>query len=341
MAFVERGWLSLAVIAAAVALTVGETAGAQRVLSEGIKDLASQISSSVTQQQKRKIAVPPFRELDGRATVLGTYMSEALVTQLVNSGNLEVVERTMLDRILSEMRLGESGLIDPNTAKRVGQVAGVDAIVTGTITDLQSYVAVNCRLIDAATGRIFAATEARILKDDDVKKIMGVAMGRAAAPDGAGSAEPELRSAVEPAPPPSEPAAPVEWTGRELNARAVSVTPLANETRVAIILLNLSRYKFSVPFFTADYEPSHLRTYLVDDLGSRYPAVGGSVFLRPYDKAGDIELVPGVPVRVDLKFRGISPSASAVTLVLDLPYWQRPLGYTVSLGPIRVVGQKR
>ena len=59
MAFVERGWLSLAVIAAAVALTVGETAGAQRVLSEGIKDLASQISSSVTQQQKRKIAVPP------------------------------------------------------------------------------------------------------------------------------------------------------------------------------------------------------------------------------------------------------------------------------------------
>ena len=63
--------------------------------------------------------------------------------------------------------------------------------------------------------------------------------------------------------------------------------------------------------------------------------------MKPYDKAGDIELVPGVPVRVDLKFRGLSPSANAVTLVLDLPYWQRPLGYVVSLGPIAVVGQKR
>src|SRR3989442_520460 len=186
MAICERG-RRLAVTATALAFTVAATAGAQRVLSEGIKDLASQISSSVTQQQKRKIAVLPFRELDGRATVLGTYMSEALVTQLVNSGNLEVVERTMLDRIVGELKLGESGLIDPTTAKRVGQVAGVDAIVTGTITDLESYVAVNCRLIDAATGRIFAAAEARILKDDDVKKIMGVAMGRAPAPDGAGS----------------------------------------------------------------------------------------------------------------------------------------------------------
>lgn len=47
-------------------------------------------------------------------------------------------------------------------------------IVTGTITDLQSYVAVNCRMIDTQTGRIFAAAEARIAKDDDVKKIMGM-----------------------------------------------------------------------------------------------------------------------------------------------------------------------
>src|SRR5437899_483275 len=218
MACFEHPRLRLALIALVVMVAPTTTASAQRVLSEGIKDLASQISSSVTQQQKRKIAVLPFRELDGRATVLGTYMSEALVTQLVNSGNLEVVERTMLDRILSEMKLGESGLIDPNTAKRVGQVAGVDAIVTGTITDLQSYVAANCRLIDAATGRIFAAAEARIVKDDDVKKIMGVSMGDRPL-EGAAPSQSAVARLESPSTNPSAPVGIVEAEGFKFSAR--------------------------------------------------------------------------------------------------------------------------
>lgn len=80
----------------------------------------------------------------------------------------------MLDKLLGEIRLSQTGLIDPDTAKRLGKIAGVDAIVTGTITDLQSYVALNCRLIDAQTGNIFGAAQTKIVKDDDVRKILGV-----------------------------------------------------------------------------------------------------------------------------------------------------------------------
>jgi len=116
---------------------------AQKFLSEGIKDLATQIATSSAKEQKRKIAVLPFRELDGRPTVLGTYISEELVTDLFTIGGLDIVERSMLDRILGEIKLGQTGLIDAETATKVGKIAGVDAIVTGTITDLQSYVALN------------------------------------------------------------------------------------------------------------------------------------------------------------------------------------------------------
>ena len=136
----------------------------------------NQIATRVAKQQKRKIAVIPFRELGGQPTVFGTYLAEELVTQLVNTGNLDLVERTTLDKIFGEIKLNESGAIDPSTAKQVGRLAGADAIITGTITDLQSYVGVNCRMIDTETGRIFAAAEARIVKDDDVKKIMGMSI---------------------------------------------------------------------------------------------------------------------------------------------------------------------
>jgi len=152
----------------------GEPVSAQKVMADGIKDLATQIATNVAKEQKRKIAVLPFRELDGQPTVLGTYISEELVTDLFTIGGLSIVERSMLDKLLGEIRLSQTGLIDPDTAKRLGKIAGVDAIVTGTITDLQSYVALNCRLIDAQTGNIFSAAQTKIVKDDDVRKILGV-----------------------------------------------------------------------------------------------------------------------------------------------------------------------
>jgi len=151
-------------------------AHAQKIIPEAVNELSIQITKHVTSAQKTKIAVVPFRELGARPTVLGTYISEELVTDLVNTGVLDLVERTTLDKVIGELKLDDSGAIDPATAKQVGKLLGAGAIVTGTITDLQYYVAVNCRLIDTETGRIFAAAETRIVKDDDVKKIMGISI---------------------------------------------------------------------------------------------------------------------------------------------------------------------
>ena len=165
-----------------ILLLVGSTASAQKTLSDGIKDLATQLSASITKEQKQRVAVLPFKELDGQTTVLGTYLAEELLSHLVNSG-LKIVERGMLDRLLGEQKLQQTGAIDPATAKQVGKLAGVDAIITGSVTDLQSNVGVNCRIIDTVTGDVFAAAQVKITKDDDVKKIMATVV--APAPTGA------------------------------------------------------------------------------------------------------------------------------------------------------------
>jgi len=331
---------SLGIVGVALLLLGGQTRPGlcQRTLSDGISDLASQISTRVAQQQKRKIAVIPFRELDGKATVLGTYMSEALVTQLVNSGSLEVVERTMLDRILSEMKLGESGLIDPNTAKRVGQVAGVDAIVTGTITDLQSYVAANCRLIDAATGRIFAAAEARIVKDDDVKKIMGVAMTRAPIPEGPALGQSESRSAQEAAPSRAPAPGPTEWSDRSLRVQTVGVARGRKETEVTLLVTNLTASNMRFQIKTARW--AEVLTYLVDEFGNRYTKVAGSIFRTPTDNMGELGLVPNVPIRVRLEFEELAPDVTSITAVVYVSVYTRNWeDKTLSLGPFRIGAQ--
>jgi TolB-like protein len=177
-----------AVLAAlAMLLALAPQAAAQKVLADGVRDLATQIAAKVTKEQKHKIAVLPFKELEGQPTILGTYLAEELVTDLFENPGLSIVERTMLDKVVGELKLDQSGLVDPETAKRVGKIAGVDAIVTGTITELSSYVALNARLIDAQSGRIFAAAQTRIVKDDDLRKIMAPAT--AGRPEQAGESQ--------------------------------------------------------------------------------------------------------------------------------------------------------
>jgi TolB-like protein len=282
---------------------LGSPVYSQKILAEGIKDLATQIATNVSKEKKQKIAILPFRELDGKPTVLGTYVSEELVTDLFMIGGLDIVERTMLDRVLGEIKLGQTGVIDPETAKKVGKVAGVDAIVTGSITDLQSYVALNCRLIDAQTGHVFAAAQTKIVKDDDVRKIMGAALSGASV-DGGQPPAPR----PEPAPRPK---------------------PALQQQRVGNLLFELKGCSLSGKLVQCEFlvtnsgEDVNASLYasesrLFDGEGNEYHAeeaiLGGSKSAFGRLPAGT-RLVSDTPVKAKLSFDGIPPETQRATLL--------------------------
>jgi len=54
-------------------------------------------------------------------------------TKLVNTQGITVFSRTRLDELLTEQVLGESGLVDPTTAARIGALTGVSKLITGTV----------------------------------------------------------------------------------------------------------------------------------------------------------------------------------------------------------------
>jgi TolB-like protein len=171
----RSGFVPVGALCCALSL-ISSAATAQHVLQAGTKDLATQIAARVSKQQKRAIAVVPFRELDGSVSALSTFLAEELTTSLFDVEGITIVERTLLDRVLGELKLGATGAIDPTTAKQIGKILGADALVTGTVTDLTSVIAVNSRLIDTGTGAVFAVAQVRIVKDDDVKKLLGISL---------------------------------------------------------------------------------------------------------------------------------------------------------------------
>lgn len=151
---------------------------AQKSLADGLKDLADQITRGVPSEKRGSIAVLSFRNLDGEESMLGAHIAETMTTYLFQAGYRNIIERSMLDRAMSELKLGQTGLIDKETAKRIGKFVSADYVVAGVMTDLSSQVSLNCRMIEVQTGQIAAVAQTNIVKDDDVKKIIDQAMRR-------------------------------------------------------------------------------------------------------------------------------------------------------------------
>ena len=74
----------------------------------------------------------PFVEMN--TPNLGKAAADLLVTKLVQDGNVSVIERNAIDKLLAEQNLTNSDRTDPVTAAKLGRVLGVDAIILGTIT---------------------------------------------------------------------------------------------------------------------------------------------------------------------------------------------------------------
>lgn len=107
---------------------------------------------------------------------LGKAAADELNTQLVQSDAFTVVERSRLQSLIAEQDLGQSGRVDASTAAEIGRLLGVQAIVTGSITQFSvqttgggigpisaSYSnaesVLDVRVVNTETGAIMAAVE--------------------------------------------------------------------------------------------------------------------------------------------------------------------------------------
>lgn len=84
------------------------------------------------------VAVLPFTSSDkysGLATKVQAHAMTALID--VKDPFLKVVDRENMDRILEEQRLGLSGVVDEQTAVRVGNLIGAQAVLMGNVVSYQ------------------------------------------------------------------------------------------------------------------------------------------------------------------------------------------------------------
>lgn len=132
-----------------------------------------------------RLAVAELVHVDGGRSTLGRFLSEEITTSLIEQGTSKIVERSQLERILKEQKLQLTDLVQPSTAKALGRIAGVDAILLGTYADLDTVLKVNVRVISVESGEVLGAAGILIEKDAAIRALTG---GNTTA-QGAGSAQ--------------------------------------------------------------------------------------------------------------------------------------------------------
>ncbi len=137
-----------------------------------ISALATNLASAIKSQGKKKVAVIDFTDLEGNSSDLGKYVAEQLTVDLVIvRRDFSVLDRGNLRKILAEHKLTATGLVDPDNAKMLGQFAGVDAIILGTLTSKKQSVTATAKIITTDTAEIVGAAKTQFKADDTVQQL--------------------------------------------------------------------------------------------------------------------------------------------------------------------------
>lgn len=130
--------------------------------------LANEITEAGSEVQGKKIAIIPFSYADGRAGASkdGSVIAERLTIKMINKHKFEIIERSVLDKVMTELKLQSSGMIDASSAQQLGKVLGVEAIVTGTLVETSGgEIEVNARLIKTETAQAIGASQVNVQKN--------------------------------------------------------------------------------------------------------------------------------------------------------------------------------
>lgn len=279
-----------------------QPASAQDVRT-GVEELASQIAKAAPEGKQLRVAVADFPDLQGVTSDLGRYIASRLTTRLAQNPKFFVIERQRLGQVLAELKFSMSDLVDPTKAKELGRMAGVEAIVVGTVSDLGNQVDLDARLIEIETNRMLLGATATISRDQVVDDMLK--RGR-------------QESAATPLPPGTGPTTPVAPSqDRKLRyAHTLFVLELdtieaaGGSVKLTFLYTNLTSARQEVKFGPV-FTPL---PYLVDSRGNRHEFAGTS--LQSHGVFGyQRTFEPKLPERLWISFQRVEGEAEAASLL--------------------------
>lgn len=147
--------------------------GASSDVSKPFLELAEELTRDLPSKGP-KVAVLDFGEEGLSETLkgLGRSLPPILASELTRTKRVQVLERSDLEKILKELKLTVSGVVEPKEAAQLGRVLGAKYVVLGSLLELKTGVAATVRLVEVETSVTLSAAT-RTLPRELVHKVPG------------------------------------------------------------------------------------------------------------------------------------------------------------------------
>ena len=147
--------------------------GRAQTLNKEMAGLADKIGKAIAAKGCKNVAALDFTDLQRQPTELGRFLSEQLTVEIVVTASVSMVDRANIKSILAEHKLTEEGLVNPANAKKLGEFAGVDAILMGNVTVLDDGIVLMVKAISTSSAQIVAAGRIGFPKTSEILRIPG------------------------------------------------------------------------------------------------------------------------------------------------------------------------
>lgn len=145
-------------------------------------ELTQKLINVPMEKSPMRLGIVPFTATKSsiqNSPQFGEYLTETIMGQAGNyTSKVKLFERTRLDAILKEQELELSDLMKPAAALKIGQLAPIDVILSGTYTKLKSYVDISARLLDVSSGEVLMSFAGRIKVDKNLATLFKEPTGK-------------------------------------------------------------------------------------------------------------------------------------------------------------------
>jgi Curli production assembly/transport component CsgG len=160
-------------VGALCAVLSGHAFAQEQGMDAALTSLADNLAGQIKAHGNKKVTVLDFTDLQGNYNELGRYVAEQLTVDLVMSKHdFAVLDRANLKQILAEHKLTARGLVDPDNAKKLGQFAGVDALILGTFVPTKQDVQLTAKIITTDTAEIIGAAKLNFTNSSETAQLL-------------------------------------------------------------------------------------------------------------------------------------------------------------------------
>jgi TolB-like protein len=301
--FFKRGIRVVCILAITSVLSVSDTSAYEKEINRLSLELADKIAGSGV----KKVAVVDFTNIEGNVTALGRFIAEEFSVALAESGKeFQVVDRTHLKSIIKEHKLLKTGLIDPDTARQLGKIAGVEALITGSLTPFGDSVRLVVKVLNTETAAIIGSKRGNIPKTNAIAALI----------------ERDIQSGGPTTPTPTKIPKKGKWVQKAKGFTFELVSCKRQGGSVKCELFITSDTDKNLSLYGNDHRGFQRSGFsrLFDDFSNSYKASNVSLATIRSEHFGHTDIIGGIRTKASLSFEEVATDATHAAVV-ELTCW--------------------